>query len=148
MVDRVGTGETALNLAIAALEEAGYTYKYQNADNSLVALMGDRLYTFTMNVDEAYLVELTVGDTVSEFVNRLSTDELWVREGAASTFTVYLKDGLEFHDGDTAAVEPNSTFTVKWKDAVEDGDHSAVVEISFASGTAKADQTAEFSWTW
>ena len=148
VVDRVGTGETALNLAIAALEDAGYTYKYQNTNGTLVALMGDRLYTFTMNVDEAYLVELTVGDTVSEFVNRLSTDELWVREGANSTFTVYLKDGYTFNSGDKAAVDSNSTFVVDWKDVVETGDHSAVVEIKFAPGAAKADQTAEFSWTW
>ena len=58
VIDHVGADKTALTLSIEALEKAGYEYKYQNADKTLVAMMGDRIYTFTMNIENAYCVQL------------------------------------------------------------------------------------------
>ncbi len=58
-VDAVGEGYTALELCKQAMKDAGYTYKYTDANGELVGMMGDRIYTFTNNISSAYEVTLT-----------------------------------------------------------------------------------------
>ena len=147
IIDRVGAEKTALQLAVEALTNAGYEYKYQDASGKLVALMGDRLYSFTMVIDNAYLVDLKVSPAVSSYVNRLSSTQLWVCKNTAATFTVTLNSGLSFNAGDTAAVVESSTFTVNWAKAPVGGEGALDVTIQF-SGTPAANQDATFLWTW
>ena len=61
-VDMVGTGYSALELCKRAMEDAGYTYKYTDADGKLIGMMGDRIYTFTDKLSKAYEVTLTEKD--------------------------------------------------------------------------------------
>ena len=151
VLDRVDVEKTALQLAIDALNNAGYEYKYQNADGTLAALMGDRLYTFKMNVDHAYQVDLslnTKGYNDSDFTDwaTLSTDKLWVCKNTDATFSVNMKSGYSFNDVDKVTVD-GSVFTVTWVKAPAGGETSLDVNITF-TGTPAANQDAVISWTW
>ena len=130
--------KNALSMSIDALKKAGYEYKYQNDDGTLVAMMGDRIYTFTMSVIKLGKVTFTesdgnvsiVGDdscyvvTGTEITLVLQNSGNWAKQGkdlyrvTASGFTVkeVKTDGnlMTVKMTADAAVTTATTVTVSW----------------------------------
>ena len=136
-----------VDLAIAALEKAGYTVggvKKSNNEFELTASKGSVSgYVFTTNTDVYYKVKVVAG----EYANVVNVPAyIWVSEDASTEFSITTKAGSMFNVGEYLRTT-GSVFYLNGGSALTSTSNELTAKVRFQANQGADDVTLTVTWT-